>query len=420
MATSLPRKARVTTAVPALACSHTLARLAWAARSRVARYGCGQLNRGPLEVEAAPQPGAAGGCLVSVLRRAGAGCSPGGPPVESRFSAGSRCFLKGGGLQPADKIAGLGQVLRGGLLDGPEPVPGRGGVPVLQRFFRRTGHQHDAGQPLGEGVVDFPGQPGPLGQRPGVVLAAGKLGAGAAQLLGRAPLVFGFQDRAPGTPARSPRRRPPRTPVPAPWAAAGRPRPLRCCGTTAPRSPARCSARSPAAPAAAAARAAAGRRAGTPATRSRRWPRSTAARAGRRPPATAANTAADRTGTDPWSGVSPGRCPAGKPRPEPVRVPGRASPRPEARAGQPHNGDEQQDGEADVKAHPQDTQDHGSIRRASRGGPCRCAVSLVLHAFSVVPGRAGFARNPRRPATINLLVDPRVNHFAQKAQPRGR
>ena len=102
-----------------------------------------------------------------------------------------------GGLQAADKVAGLGQVGRGRLLDGPEPVAGRGGVPVVEGLFRRAAHQHNAGEALGQRVVDFAGQPGAFGQRAGVVLAAGKFGAGAAQLLGGEPLVFGFQVERP-------------------------------------------------------------------------------------------------------------------------------------------------------------------------------------------------------------------------------
>ena len=45
--------------------------------------------------------------------------------------------------------------------------------------------------------MDFPGQPGALGQHAGVVLGAGEFGTGAAQLLGRQPLVFRLQEQRP-------------------------------------------------------------------------------------------------------------------------------------------------------------------------------------------------------------------------------
>ena len=48
-----------------------------------------------------------------------------------------------------------------------------------------------------------------------------------------------------------------------------------------------------------------------------------------------------------------------EPQGEPVRAP-------RVPAGQPRNGDEQQHGEAAVKAHAKDAQNHGRIRRASR------------------------------------------------------
>ena len=186
--------------------------------------GGGEFHRHTFDVEAAAQPGTARGGL-----RFGLFAQP-----EQAGHEGA--VLEIGGLQGPDEVAGLCQVGGGRVPDDPEPVPCHGGFAVVQGLLGRAAHQHDAGQALGEGVMDFAGQPGPLGQGAGVVLGAGEFGTGAAELLGRQPLVFRLQEQRPvgqpgdhGEGCAERRAR-------APWAAAGRRRSAyRRCGTRAPR-----------------------------------------------------------------------------------------------------------------------------------------------------------------------------------------
>ena len=85
---------------------------------------------------------------------------------------------RSGGAQRAHEAAGLGEVADGG---GAGPAGhGRAAVPVPLRQGALGGPQQqlDAGQALGEGVVDLAGQPLAFGEHPGGVFGGGQFGCG--------------------------------------------------------------------------------------------------------------------------------------------------------------------------------------------------------------------------------------------------
>jgi hypothetical protein len=134
-----------------------------------ALVGGREFRRRAFDVEAAAQSGTA-----RVRFRFGFFAQP----VEAGHEG---AVLEVGGLEGADEVAGLCKVGRCRIPDNTQPFPCHGGIAVVQGGLGRAAHQNNAGQALGEGVMNFAGQPGALGQGACVVLRPGEFGTGTAE-----------------------------------------------------------------------------------------------------------------------------------------------------------------------------------------------------------------------------------------------
>ena len=76
--------------------------------------------------------------------------------------SGQRVLLQLGRREGCDDPAHVGETVTGKCLDLAERAHGR---EVLRAVGFCVGEQPDRGQPLGDGVVDVPGDPGPFGDR---------------------------------------------------------------------------------------------------------------------------------------------------------------------------------------------------------------------------------------------------------------
>lgn len=132
----------------------------------------GQRDRGACEVEACGDP----------MARAGGG-------AQAVQGVGQGGAFQGGRGEGSDEAAGFSEIVHRGL-PGRLHMAGGGIGAVGQDAFGGAQQQLDAGQALGEGVVDLAGQAFTFGQYPGSVLDFGQVGARGGELLDQAPALF--------------------------------------------------------------------------------------------------------------------------------------------------------------------------------------------------------------------------------------
>src|SRR5690606_499891 len=103
--------------------------------------------------------------------------------------------LQGGRGEGGDEAAGFGEVVHGGLACLVHVAGSGAFLSAGQGAFGGAQEQLDAGQPLGEGVVDLAGQAFAFGQYTGGVLGTGQVDAGGGEFHDQATALFALTEQ---------------------------------------------------------------------------------------------------------------------------------------------------------------------------------------------------------------------------------